>query len=107
MQKLNIASFTAAVAFLFNTEYLAPHMDADAFRGQKQAKLDAVAFENSWLQAGFFLQRHGRLIWCGPMSGFDKAKIDEAFYKGSSWRSLFLMNLAYGDTAKQHPRGTA
>ena len=30
-------------------------MDADAFRGQKQAKLDAVAFENSWLQAGFLI----------------------------------------------------
>ena len=31
--------------------------------------------------------------------------IDESFYKNSSWRSLFLINLSYGDTSKLHPRG--
>ena len=30
---------------------------------------------------------------------------DNAFYKNSSWRSLFLMNLGYGDNSKLHPRG--
>ena len=92
--------------FHAHTEHLAPHMDADAFRSQKQAKLEAQAFENSWLQAGFLIAAARSLgLDCGPMSGFDKAKIDESFYQESSWRSIFLMNLGYGDTSKLHPRG--
>ena len=92
--------------FHAHTEHLAPHMDADAFRGQEQAKLEAQAFENSWLQAGFLIAAARSLgLDCGPMSGFDKAKIDESFYQESSWRSIFLMNLGYGDTSKLHPRG--
>ena len=92
--------------FHAHTEHLAPHMDADAFRGQEQEKLEAQAFENSWLQAGFLIAAARSLgLDCGPMSGFDKAKIDESFYQESSWRSIFLMNLGYGDTSKLHPRG--
>lgn len=92
--------------FHAHTEHLAPHMDADAFRGQEQEKLEAQAFENSWLQAGFLIAAARSLgLDCGPMSGFDKAKIDESFYQESSWRSIFLMNLGYGDASKLHPRG--
>lgn len=108
--KIDSAPVAAIIAydtkFYDHTEHLAPHMDADAFRGQEQAKLEAQAFENSWLQAGFLIAAARSLgLDCGPMSGFDKAKIDEAFYQQSSWRSIFLMNLGYGDTSKLHPRG--
>ena len=108
--KIDSAPVVAIIAydtkFHHHTEHLAPHMDADAFRGQEQAKLEAQAFENSWLQAGFLIAAARSLgMDCGPMSGFDKAKIDEAFYQESSWRSIFLMNLGYGDTSKLHPRG--
>jgi 3-hydroxypropanoate dehydrogenase len=41
---------------------------------------------------------------CGPMAGFDNAKVDAAFFEGTSWRSNFLMNLGYGDPAKLFPR---
>jgi nitroreductase len=108
--KIDSAPVVAIIAydthFYDHTEYLAPHMDADAFRGQEKTKLENIAFENSWLQAGFLIAAARSLgLDCGPMSGFDKAKIDEAFYKDSSWRSLFLMNLGYGDASKLHPRG--
>ena len=33
----------------------------------------------------------------GAMSGFDKAKVDEAFFADSGWKSNFLINLGYGD----------
>lgn len=108
--KIESAPVVAIIAydtyFYDYTEYLAPHMDADAFRGKEQTKLEDIAFENSWLQAGFLIAAARSLgLDCGPMSGFDKAKIDESFYKDSSWRSLFLMNLGYGDASKLHPRG--
>ena len=41
---------------------------------------------------------------CGPMSGFDNAKVDAEFFAGSSWKSNFLCNLGYGDDAKLYPR---
>ncbi len=33
----------------------------------------------------------------GAMSGFDNAKVDEAFFAQSGWRSNFLVNLGHGD----------
>jgi 3-hydroxypropanoate dehydrogenase len=41
---------------------------------------------------------------CGPMSGFDKAKVDEAFFADTPWRSNFLCNLGHGDPSKLFPR---
>ncbi|MDG4496096.1 nitroreductase family protein, partial [Xanthomonas vesicatoria] len=40
----------------------------------------------------------------GPMSGFDPAKVDEAFFAGTSIKSNFLVNLGYGDPAGLFPR---
>ena len=41
---------------------------------------------------------------CGPMSGFDNAKVDAAFFPGTTWRSNFLVNLGKGDPASIFPR---
>lgn len=41
---------------------------------------------------------------CGPMSGFNNAGVDEAFFKGTGWKSNFLCNMGYGDASKLHPR---
>jgi 3-hydroxypropanoate dehydrogenase len=108
--KIESAPVVAIIAhdttFYNHIEKLAPHMDADAFRRQEKAKLEQIAIENCWLQAGFLIASARAIgLDCGPMSGFDKAKIDEAFYQGTSWRSDLLMNLGYGDASKLHPRG--
>lgn len=108
--KIESAPVVAIIAcdtrFFDHVETLSPHMDAAAFRRQDLSVLDKMAVENSWLQAGFLIAAARTLgLDCGPMAGFDKAKIDEAFYKNSPWRSLFLMNLGYGDKARLHPRG--
>ena len=85
---------------------LAPHMDAGAYAAQDAAKLEQVAIENSWLQAGFLIAAARALgLDCGPMSGFDKTAIDDGFFNGSSWRVDFLMNIGYGDGEQLHPRG--
>ena len=108
--KIESAPVVAIIAhdttFYNHIKKLAPHMDADAFRRQEKAKLEQIAIENCWLQAGFLIAAARAIgLDCGPMSGFDKAKIDEAFYQGTSWRSDLLMNLGYGDASKLHPRG--
>ena len=108
--KIESAPVVAIIAhdtkFYDHVETLAPHMDADTFRRQDKAKLEEIAIENSWLQAGFLIAAARTLgLDCGPMSGFNKAKIDETFYGDTSWRSNFLMNIGYGDTSKLHPRG--
>ena len=41
---------------------------------------------------------------CGPMSGFDNAKVDAAFFAGTTVKSNFLCNLGYGDGSKLYPR---
>jgi 3-hydroxypropanoate dehydrogenase len=39
------------------------------------------------------------------MSGFDNAKVDEAFFPGTKVKSNFLVNIGYGDPSKVFPRG--
>ena len=101
-----VAIIAYDVQFSNHIEKLAPHMNADTFRQQESTKLEQIAIEKCWLQAGFLIAAARAIgLDCGPMSGFDKAKIDEAFYQGTSWRSDLLMNLGYGDASKLHPRG--
>jgi 3-hydroxypropanoate dehydrogenase len=42
---------------------------------------------------------------CGPMSGFDNAKVDAEFFPDGRWKSNFLVNLGYGDASGNYPRG--
>jgi 3-hydroxypropanoate dehydrogenase len=61
------------------------------------------------LQAAyFFLAARALGLDCGPMGGFDNAKVDaEFFVPGSAmehWRSNILCNLGYGDASKLFPR---
>jgi 3-hydroxypropanoate dehydrogenase len=41
---------------------------------------------------------------CGPMSGFDNAKVDAEFFADGHFRSNFLCGLGRGDPAKLYPR---
>jgi 3-hydroxypropanoate dehydrogenase len=75
---------------------------ADMFRGdEKRGMREGFAFRNGSLQ-GAYLMMAARSIGldCGPMSGFDQAKVDAAFFPCSTLRSNFLCNLGYGDPAK-------
>lgn len=71
----------------------------------KPAAIEETAFRNSTLQAAYFIIACRSLgLDCGPMSGFDKAKVDQAFFAGTTWRSNFICNIGYGDKASLHPR---
>ncbi len=68
-------------------------------------KRDRMAFLNGTLQGAYLIIAARALgLDCGPMAGFDNAKVDEAFFAGSTCRSNFLLNLGYGEASKLQPR---
>ena len=85
---------------------LFPHADAKAwFKDLPESVLEYVALRNSSLQGAYFMLAARALgLDCGPMSGFDNAKVDAAFFAGTTVKSNFLCNLGYGDASKLYPR---
>jgi 3-hydroxypropanoate dehydrogenase len=70
------------------------------------ALAESTAFRNGSLQGAYFILAARALgLDCGPMSGFDNAKVDELFFAGTPIKSNFLCNLGYGDAAGSYPRG--
>ena len=71
----------------------------------KKAHTEKTAFRNGSIQGGYFiLAARSAGLDCGPMSGFDNARVDAEFFTGTSIKSNFLCNLGYGDPAKVMPR---
>ena len=63
------------------------------------------AFRNATLQGAYLLMAARALGFdTGPMSGFDNAKVDAAFFADTSWRSNFLCSIGHGDPAKVQQR---
>lgn len=84
---------------------LFPHADARSWFTSSPAVAEETAFRNATLQAGYLIMAARALgLDTGPMSGFDKAKVDEAFFKGTHWASTMLINLGHGDTSKVFAR---
>jgi 3-hydroxypropanoate dehydrogenase len=85
---------------------LFPHADAKAwFKDLPESVLEYVALRNSSLQGAYFMMAARALaLDCGPMSGFNNAKVDETFFAGTSIKSNFLCNLGYGDATKLYSR---
>lgn len=88
-------------AFYDKLPRLFPHTDARSwFTGSLEAARE-TAFRNATLQAAYLLLAARALgLDAGPMSGFDKAKVDAAFFSGTPWTTNFLINLGRGDDAK-------
>jgi 3-hydroxypropanoate dehydrogenase len=85
--------------------YLFPHADARSWFAGNDAKIRETAFRNGSLQGAYLILAARSLgLDCGPMSGFDNAKVDEMFFAGSEWKSNFMVNLGYGDRDTLHPR---
>jgi 3-hydroxypropanoate dehydrogenase len=85
---------------------LFPHTDARSWFVGNETLIESTAFRNGTLQGAYLiLAARSRGLDCGPMSGFDNAKVDEEFFPGTTVRSNFLVNLGYGDASKLRPRG--
>jgi 3-hydroxypropanoate dehydrogenase len=107
--KTMAAPVTAILAYdLQFYEYLPrlyPPADAKSWFTGKKQHADTTAFRNGTLQGGYFILAARALgLDCGPMSGFNNAGVDAAFFAGTEIRSNFLCNLGYGDPAGIYPR---
>src|ERR1700721_1046068 len=60
---------------------------------------------NATLQGAYLMLAARSLgLDCGPMSGFDNAKVDAAFFAGTSHKSNFICALGTGTTERLFPR---
>ena len=85
---------------------LFPHVAAKAwFEHRDEAGLAWVGLRNSSLQTAYLILAARSLgLDCGPMTGFDNAMVDAAFFAGTAVRSNILVNLGQGDPASLYPR---
>ena len=85
---------------------LFPHTDARSWFVGKQEKIQETAFRNSSLQGAYFIMAVRSLgLDAGPMSGFNKSKLDAEFFPDGKVKSNFICAIGYGDTNKLYPRG--
>jgi len=102
------AIFANDMEFYEKLPVLSPKNNARSwFVGEGKEKLiETTAFRNGTLQTAYFMLAARALgLDCAPMSGFDNAKVDAAFFAGTPLKSNFICSLGYGDTAKVYPRG--
>jgi len=84
---------------------LFPHTDARSWFAGNDDLIAETAFRNSTLQGGYLIMAARALgLDCGPMSGFDTAKVDAAFFAGTKVTANFLCNIGYGTTEDLFPR---
>lgn len=84
---------------------LFPHVDARAWFEGKPDLIEATALRNSSLQGGYLILAARTLgLDCGPMSGFNAARIDAAFWAGTAVRTNFVCTLGRGDPDQVLPR---
>jgi 3-hydroxypropanoate dehydrogenase len=70
------------------------------FASAPDAMRERLAFQGGTLQGGYLILAARALgLDCGPMGGFDRAKVDATFFPDGRWKSNFLVNLGYGDPA--------
>ncbi|MRW94783.1 malonic semialdehyde reductase [Duganella sp. FT80W] len=92
-------------AFYEKLPQLSPAVDARSWFVGNEALIQSTAFRNSSLQGAYLMLAARALgLDVGPMSGFDNAKVDAAFFAGTSIQSNFICNIGYGDPAKIRPR---
>src|SRR5262249_43934471 len=93
------------VEFAEQMPKLFPHNpDAKNWFSDRQMN-EIFAFRNGSLQGAYFMLAARALgLDCGPMSGFDNAGVDRAFFPEGTIKSNFLCSIGYGDPAGVFPR---
>ncbi|WP_434668355.1 malonic semialdehyde reductase [Klebsiella sp. B345] len=109
LEKTMTAPVTAIVAwdsaFYDRLPELFPHGDARSWFTSSPQLAEETAFRNSSLQAAYLIFACRALgLDTGPMSGFDRQKVDAAFFADSGWQSNLLINIGYGDAGKLYGR---
>jgi 3-hydroxypropanoate dehydrogenase len=124
VEKVRSAPVTAIIGydlrFYEQLPVLFPHAPGyrDVF-SQSPELAEVTARRNSSLQGAYLIMAARALgLDCGPLSGFDNAKVDQEFFGAGKEvgqydqeffplthvRANFLCNLGYGDRSRLHPR---
>ncbi|QCT20348.1 malonic semialdehyde reductase [Jejubacter calystegiae] len=109
LDKTMSAPVTAIVAwddaFYDRLPELFPWADARAWFTGSPELVEETAMRNSAMQAGYLILACRALgLDTGPMSGFDRDRVDREFFADSLWKSNLLINIGYGDEQCLHPR---
>ncbi len=109
VEKSRTAPVVAVIAydleFYEKLPELYPAVDARPWFAGKPDVIQETAFRNSSLQGAYFLLAARSMgLDCGPMSGFDAAKVNAEFFPDGKWKVNFVCNLGYGDPEKLFPR---
>lgn len=94
------------LAFAEKLPELMPHA-AEAMQKAfaASAVAEATAARNGTLQGAYLIIAARALgLDCGPMSGFDNAGVDQAFFAGTRIRSNFICSLGHGEPSSLRPR---
>lgn len=84
---------------------LFPHTDARSWFVGNDRLIETTAFRNGTLQGAYLMMAARSLgLDCGPMSGFDNAGVDKAFFDNGPVKSNFICALGYGDPKGLFPR---
>jgi 3-hydroxypropanoate dehydrogenase len=109
LEKTMSAPITTIIAydieFYEHLPRLFPHANARAWFTGNAAMIETTAFRNGSLQGAYFLLAARAVgLDTGPMSGFDNARVDAAFFPDGKAKSNFLCNIGYGSGEKLFPR---
>lgn len=112
LEKVMTAPAVAIIAYDTRFYDLLPQLfphNPDAinwFKGPANvAAATATAFRNGTLQGAYLMIAARALgLDCGPMSGFDNAKVDAAFFPDGRFKSNFMCGIGYGDPSKVYNR---
>ncbi len=109
VDKTMAAPATAIVAY--DTRFhehlptLFPHTDAKSWFDGNAPLIEETAFRNSSLQGAYLIIAARALgLDCGPMSGFDAAKLNAEFFPDGRFKANFLCNIGHGDSEGLFPR---
>jgi 3-hydroxypropanoate dehydrogenase len=93
------------VKFWEHLPFLFPFMDAKGFYSGNAAFAERSAFQNGSLQVAYLIMALRAVgLDTGPMTGFDNAAVDAAFFAGTEFKSNVIINIGYGDVSKLFPR---
>lgn len=100
-----ISLIAADYEFYTKLPQLFPHTNAKEWFEGKEELIHTTAFRNTVLQGAYLiLAARACGLDCGPISGFDHHRVDETFFKGTSFKCNFICNLGYGDPTGLFPR---
>jgi 3-hydroxypropanoate dehydrogenase len=93
------------LAWLDRLPELFPHADARSWFAGNPELIKATAFRNSSLQGAWLIMAARALgLDTGPMSGFDSAAVDAAFWAGTTVETNFICSIGHGTGQKLFER---